>query len=47
VSAHELLDERRGGPLIPDGAPPAFHLPAKPTGAICNLELPVLLAVSV
>ncbi len=24
--------------LIPDGAPPAFHLLAKPTGAICNLD---------
>jgi uncharacterized protein len=26
------------GSLIPDGAPPAFHLLAKPTGAICNLD---------
>jgi uncharacterized protein len=23
---------------LPDGAPPAFHLLAKPTGAICNLD---------
>ncbi|MCB0054842.1 MAG: hypothetical protein KDE24_35435, partial [Caldilinea sp.] len=23
---------------IPEGAPPAFHLLAKPTGAICNLD---------
>ncbi len=33
-----MLDERGGGPLIPEGAPPAFHLLAKPTGAICNLD---------
>ena len=33
-----LVDERSGGPLIPPGAPPAFHLLAKPTGAICNLD---------
>ncbi|MGI9516886.1 MAG: radical SAM protein, partial [Pirellulaceae bacterium] len=24
--------------IIPDNAPPAFHLLAKPTGAICNLD---------
>jgi sulfatase maturation enzyme AslB (radical SAM superfamily) len=23
---------------IPEKAPPAFHLPAKPTGAVCNLD---------
>ena len=22
----------------PENAPPAFHLPAKPTGAACNLD---------
>ncbi|HSC51424.1 MAG TPA: hypothetical protein VLD16_14275, partial [Gaiellaceae bacterium] len=30
-----------GGPRRPDaagGAPPAFHLLAKPTGAVCNLD---------
>ena len=26
------------GPLIPRGAPRAFHLMAKPTGAVCNLD---------
>jgi uncharacterized protein len=26
------------GALLPAGAPPAFHLLAKPTGAICNLD---------
>jgi uncharacterized protein len=26
------------GSLLPVGAPPAFHLLAKPTGAICNLD---------
>ncbi len=25
-------------PLIPENAPPAFHLLAKPTGAVCNLD---------
>ena len=24
--------------ILPDNAPPAFHLLAKPTGAICNLD---------
>ncbi len=28
----------RAGSLLPPGAPPAFHLLAKPTGAICNLD---------
>ena len=28
----------RGGPLIPRSAPRAFHLLAKPTGAVCNLD---------
>jgi hypothetical protein len=32
------IEEVAGGPLIPEGAPPAFHLLAKPTGAICNLD---------
>ncbi len=31
-------EERQGGPLIPPDAPQAFHLLAKPTGAICNLD---------
>ena len=26
------------GPLLPDSAPEAFHLLAKPTDAVCNLE---------
>jgi uncharacterized protein len=34
----EVVAERRGGPLLPDSAPRAFHLLAKPTGAICNLD---------
>ena len=25
-------------PTLPAGAPPAFHLLAKPTGATCNLD---------
>ncbi len=29
---------RPGHPLLPAGAPLAFHLLAKPTGAICNLD---------
>ncbi|MGZ8594359.1 MAG: radical SAM protein, partial [Actinomycetota bacterium] len=33
-----LTDDRPRGPLLPDGAPPAFHLLAKPTGAVCNLD---------
>jgi uncharacterized protein len=32
------VEERAGGPLIPAGAPRAFHLLAKPTGAVCNLD---------
>jgi uncharacterized protein len=32
------VEDRLGGPLIPPDAPPAFHLLAKPTGAICNLD---------
>ena len=31
-------EERAAGPLIPPDAPLAFHLLAKPTGAICNLD---------
>jgi uncharacterized protein len=31
-------DERPAGALLPPGAPLAFHLLAKPTGAICNLD---------
>ena len=27
-----------GGPLLPPAAPRAFHLLAKPTGAVCNLD---------
>jgi uncharacterized protein len=30
--------EQRPGALLPAGAPLAFHLLAKPTGAICNLD---------
>jgi len=30
--------DRLGSTLLPPGAPPAFHLLAKPTGAICNLD---------
>jgi uncharacterized protein len=33
-----VVDERPSGALLPPGAPPAFHLLAKPTGAICNLD---------
>jgi uncharacterized protein len=33
-----VLEERSASPLIPAGAPIAFHLLAKPTGAICNLD---------
>ena len=33
-----ILEDRAGGPLLPPGAPPAFHLLAKPTGAVCNLD---------
>ena len=37
-----LVTRRPSGPALPDprptGAPPAFHLLAKPTGAICNLD---------
>jgi len=32
------LEERPAGALLPAGAPLAFHLLAKPTGAICNLD---------
>jgi serine-type anaerobic sulfatase-maturating enzyme len=31
-------EDRITPPLLPPGAPPAFHLLAKPTGAICNLD---------
>ena len=27
-----------GAPHLPPGAPPAFHLLAKPTGSVCNLD---------
>ena len=33
-----LTDDRPSAPLLPEGAPRAFHLLAKPTGAICNLD---------
>jgi uncharacterized protein len=33
-----IVDERPSGSLLPPDAPPAFHLLAKPTGAICNLD---------
>src|SRR5690242_19755522 len=32
----DVLDDRAS--LLPPDAPPAFHLLAKPTGAICNLD---------
>jgi uncharacterized protein len=32
------VDDRPAGALLPPGAPLAFHLLAKPTGAICNLD---------
>ena len=36
---HDFADSPQVTPFtIPDGAPPAFHLLAKPTGAICNLD---------
>jgi uncharacterized protein len=31
-------EDRAGGSLLPPGAPATFHLLAKPTGAICNLD---------
>jgi len=30
--------DRGGSPLLPPAAPAAFHLLAKPTGAVCNLD---------
>ncbi len=30
--------DRGGGPLLPQAAPQVFHLLAKPTGAVCNLD---------
>jgi len=36
MDAHGGRD--RAGTLLPPGTPPAFHLLAKPTGAICNLD---------
>jgi uncharacterized protein len=33
-----IAGRQTGGDLLPPGAPPAFHLLAKPTGAICNLD---------
>ena len=33
-----LTEDRSPTPLLPEGAPPAFHLLAKPTGAVCNLD---------
>ncbi len=32
------VEDRGNGGLLPAGAPGAFHLLAKPTGAICNLD---------
>jgi uncharacterized protein len=32
--------------LVPDGAPPAFQVPANPTGAICNLDCEYCLFLS-
>jgi len=36
MDAHDRKD--RAGTLLPPGTPLAFHLLAKPTGAICNLD---------
>ena len=33
-----VAKERAGGLLVPPGAPRAFHVLAKPTGAVCNLD---------
>jgi hypothetical protein len=33
-----IVDGPASGPLIPSDAPRAFHLLAKPTGAVCNLD---------
>jgi uncharacterized protein len=40
MMASELLatGDRGGGPLLPRAAPRVFHLLAKPTGAVCNLD---------
>jgi uncharacterized protein len=32
------VEQRPSGALLPAGAPRAFHLLAKPTGAVCNLD---------
>jgi hypothetical protein len=34
----DLSAETAGPVLTVPGAPPAFHVMAKPTGAVCNLE---------
>jgi hypothetical protein len=36
MDAHGRRD--RAGTLLPPGTPLAFHMLAKPTGAICNLD---------
>jgi serine-type anaerobic sulfatase-maturating enzyme len=33
-----VAEKQAGGLLVPPGAPPFFHLLAKPTGAVCNLD---------
>ena len=35
----DLSAETAGPVLTVPGAPPAFHVMAKPTGAVCNLDL--------
>ncbi len=38
MAGDRLSAGQRAGALLPPGAPLAFHLLAKPTGAICNLD---------
>jgi uncharacterized protein len=38
MHANDLQTTQNIGLSLPDTAPPAFHLLAKPTGAICNLD---------
>ena len=33
-----VAGDQAGGLLVPAGAPRSFHLLAKPTGAVCNLD---------
>ena len=38
LSAHLQISEEAGGFLIPNSTPRSFHLLAKPTGSVCNLD---------